>query len=321
VISASSTPAIKIKSFTCESWTSWCHKGLWPLVFVVVLTFNSLSVSTQSSSTQVGASGDLDSIGSMGVRAEIRTHIYHVNQPDADYFWVGNYLDNGGLIEFGYVIYAPATLCPYEVEGSNTTCTGNKLKVNGSEPLWYWAYMVRTDHYYYDMGRYSSIEFNGTWHLYSIEPDSGDWKFYIDGNVVSTANFVPTRSRFEVALVAEKSSYSSTPGPLGPVEFRNLTYLKQDGWHEANSLTAIVNCGGESCVSVAYGVALDGPNHIIAGTSVPKSQDGNTLWGNTQSLPQIENISMPVLYGLLLAAIMGTFIFLVIRKSRRKKTS
>ena len=330
-----------VRPLALYSRSSASHRTVELLLLVLIgilLSTFPLHVSGQLTSymSQVGVSGDDGSIGSIGVRAEIRTHVYQVNQPDADYFWVGNYLNNGGLIEFGYIIYAPATMCPYEVQGNNATCIGGKLTVNGSEPLWSWFYVPKCNenNYYVGIGRDSLIEPNGTWHVYSILPNAGGWwEFQIDGHDVATANFPPTNSSNDAEMVAEKSSYSPSPGPLGPVEFRNLAYLKQDGWHEVNSLTASVTCGGSNrnCISATYGVALDGPNHIVAGTSVPQSQNGNTLW--SLNPPNYASLFQTILLGtykgplgrlatdvsrIVFLMILGTIVLAVLRLKRKR---
>src|SRR5208282_4556892 len=59
---------------------------------------------------QVGAWGDDGSKGNKGVSVEIQTHIYSTNEGDFQYFWVGDNLDNGAFIQFGYE-YAPGDYC------------------------------------------------------------------------------------------------------------------------------------------------------------------------------------------------------------------
>ena len=289
-------------------------------------------------SLQVGALGDAGSIGNIGVRAEIRTHIYHVNPPDTDAFWVGNHLENGAFIQFGYVLNSAGTYCDNgEVElGIPFTCSGVSHTVNGSEPLWSWTYLpnVARNGYYY--GTASLTGENGTWHLYGIMPNSrGGWSFLLDGQQVANANFPSTSSSDKVSLVAEKITSSTTLGPLGPVEFRNLGYLKQDGWHLVTGLIAIVNCGlNASCIPFTYGVSSLGANHIITGTSVSQPKDGELLWSSaarsTQTTPIMSTTStltiviaiMPeLLFGGLAVAVLGILlVFEFVVRPRRKHT-
>jgi hypothetical protein len=44
-------------------------------------------------------------------------------------------------------------------------------------------------------------------------------------------------------FVAEKGSDTATFGKLEPVEFRNLAYLKDYGWHSVTELYTNVECG------------------------------------------------------------------------------
>jgi hypothetical protein len=67
----------------------------------------------------VGAWGDDASKGNMGVSVEIQTNIYPVNTGEYQSFWVGDNLDNGAFIQFGF----------QEVPGLNA--------------FWFWQYWPR----------------------------------------------------------------------------------------------------------------------------------------------------------------------------------
>jgi hypothetical protein len=81
-------------------------------------------------------------------------------------------------------------------------------------------------------------------------------------------------------ILAEKVTASNELGDLGPVEFRNLEYLKEDGWHEVDSLVSLNSCGTFSnCVAQnPYGVASEKPNQIIAGSRGEIRRSGQLLW-------------------------------------------
>jgi len=268
------------------------------LLFLLVVLVFSISVQPTNASTfnmLVGAAGDVTSVGSMGVRVEIRTHTYKATDVD-DAFWVANNLDNGGGIQFGYDLVAAGTYCrngEFEA-GASFTCTSGSDTVNGSEPTWGWEYWPTATgtQYFVGGGLLGSAGLNGTWQLYSIVPNSNvGWRFLIDGRVVANASFPPTRSSSTAYFIAEKVTSSTSPGPLGPVEFRNLAYLHQDGWHNATALYAIVNCGvNPNCIPIPYGVSLVGPNHIIAGTSIPQPKDGELLWSSTAQSTQTASV-------------------------------
>ncbi len=252
------------------------------VLFVLVQPTNATTYNLQ-----VGARGDVESVGNMGVRAEILTHIYDVNGLETDDFWVGSILDNGAFIQFGYVTRQAGTYCSRGVVSLGTpfSCSERVIKLNASSALWFWAYwpIGTGSEYYFGAGSFAAS--NSSWHLYSIEPNSSSgWGFLLDGQQVANARFPSTMSRDRAFAVAEKVTSSTTPGPLGPVEFRDLAYLKEDGWHPVTALYALVNCGvNPNCIPIPYGVSSLGPNHIIAGTSVPQPKDGSLLWTNNES--------------------------------------
>jgi hypothetical protein len=235
---------------------------------------------------QVGAWGDDASAGNMGVQAQIRTHSYGVYPPDStDAFWVGDNLDSGAFIQFGYAI-EPGILCGKgQLVGGKNTCTGRTYRYGTSDAHWFWQYWpgAHGEDYYYASGTLNSAGVNGTWHNYTIAPDvAGGWSFVLDGRTVDRLPFASTTSRSAVFVVAEKVTASSKPGVLGPVEFRGLGYLKDGGWHLVNELYVLRGCGlGTDCAPpIPYGVDLHGPNDIIAGSGETQSQNLSFLWAN-----------------------------------------
>jgi len=283
---------------------------------------------------QVGAFGDPNSVNNLGVRAEIRTHTYAVDRGDADSFWIGDRLQAGAFIQFGYILLSAGSYCGNATmeSGSVLSCGGRSLTVNGSQPAWFWTYFpgMNESKFDYGLGLSQVLASNGTWHLYSIHPSKlRTWVLELDGQNIATLNVLPINSRDTPTLVAEKATQSATPGPLGPVEFRNLSYLEPDGWHSVKALYAIVNCGANpNCIPIPYGVSLIGPNHIIAGTAVSQPPDGSLLWGNPATLNATSVASSNVLIpsvsgdvsGVLAISVVATLLavtFLLI--PRRKK--
>ncbi len=137
---------------------------------------------------QVGVWGDVASIGNMGVSVEIRTHVYATNPGDFQYFWVGDNLDNGALIEFGY-IYEPGYYClSGQMVGREFTCLGSSGNIGVSDARWEWQYWpkVAGKDFSIEKGPANSVGLNGTWHKYSIEPNpGGGWTFLLDDQQVS----------------------------------------------------------------------------------------------------------------------------------------
>jgi hypothetical protein len=107
-------------------------------------------------------------------------------------------------------------------------------------------------------------------------------------------------------MVAEKVTLSIAPGSLGPVEFRNLAYLKEDGWHNSTALYALVGCGvNPVCITNPYGVSLESANQIIAGSGLSQPQDRDLLWSISQQQPSSPNYTMNSIYGA------GVLLFLI----------
>jgi len=235
---------------------------------------------------QVGAAGNQDSIGNDGVQAEIQTNSYNVSGQAEDAFWVGDVLNNGAFVQFGYLILSPGYYClKGHITANRTACTGIADNLGYSDARWFWAYFpsaVVIDDWYYGFGPRDSAGANDTWHLYSISPSTNGWNFVLDGVMAYSSNFPSAPSTSPVHVVAEKAS-SSSIAPLGPVEFRNLAYLANDGlWHGTSSLIAIDSCaagGNSTCnMTVGYGVEPNGVNGIIAGSKVSVTEPGQTVW-------------------------------------------
>lgn len=236
---------------------------------------------------QVGAWGDAASVGNSGVQVEIQTNTYNVSSGQDDAFWVGDVLSDGSFVQFGYLIMPPGYYClSAQVTESGTLCSGTSDNVGFSDARWFWSYFPNAqvvNEWYYGFGTVDSAGSNGTWHLYSIQPDaSSDWSFVLDGVTVYPSSFPSTSSTSRAHLVAEKASGPNL-SQLGPVEFRDLAYLGDDGlWHGTSSLNPIDGCGeadnGPCSASPAYGIESVSPNDVIAGSSVSVPDPGQLLW-------------------------------------------
>jgi hypothetical protein len=174
-------------------------------------------------------------------------------------------------------------------------CSGSSETIGNNDARWFWQYWPNpnvTDFYFAD-GAANSAGPNGQWHLYQIWPNlANGWNFTLDGKTVWSFNdFHATKSRDAAFIVAEEVTTTlSTSGALGPVEFRNLSYLTDYGWQYVASLRAI---SGRSVVppeygSMPYGVTVLGANHIIAGTGEQLRQNGEPLW------PQVFRLTLAI---------------------------
>jgi hypothetical protein len=236
---------------------------------------------------QVGAWGNGDSVGNEGVQVEIQTNSYNVSSQAEDAFWVGDVLNNGAFVQFGYVILSPGYYClSAHVTGNGTDCSGIDDTVGFSDARWFWAYFPNVQvvsDWYYGFGPGNSAGLNSTWHLYSILPSaSAAWSFQMDGVTVYSTNFPSATSTTPAHVVAEKAS-GSYLSQLGPVEFRNLAYLGNDTlWHGTSSLTSIDGCGyGDRLpcnMAISYGVVSVGANAIVAGSNVSTPLGDQPLW-------------------------------------------
>jgi len=235
---------------------------------------------------QVGAWGDETSIGNMGVQVEIQTNAYNVSSQGTDAFWVGDVLSDGTFVQFGYIIASAGYYCLNgHVTDAQTSCLGVEGNIGFADARWFWSYFPNAhdvSDWYYGFGSANSAGYNGTWHLYSIQPSaSGDWSFVMDGAPVYSSDVPVKTSTSPAHLVAEKAS-GTYLSQLGPVEFRGLAYLGNNLWHATSSLTLIDGCGFADTnlctVSAAYGVELAGPNDVIAGSGVPLPESGQLVW-------------------------------------------
>ncbi len=253
-------------------------------VLIMILFSNVKSAAAQSKvNIQVGVWGDDSSKGNTGISVEIKTKSYSVSSPDvAEAFWVGENLDNGAFIQFGYII-EPGYYC---AQGSTIYGCSGGVHYGASDAYWFWEYwpISTTNDYYFANGPPGFL-IQGSWHTYRIQPDAvKGWDFVLDGQTLSRLpQFQWTISNDVVTAVAEEVTSSSiATGNLGPVEFRNLSYLKTDGWHAVITVTAIHGCGyaNPSCGGVTnpYGVSVLGPNDILAGAGMTLRSDGDLLW-------------------------------------------
>lgn len=253
------------------------------LFAIVVLNLPRISSSESQLSIQVGARGDDASRGNLGVRTEIRTHLYRAGPAVLDYFWLGTILLNGAFIQFGYA-FEPGYFClKGSYLGGNSKCAGDFALLSDSDARWQWQYWpsVYGKDFYYEIGPTGSAWPNGTWHQYSIVPGSNhSVVFVLDREEVTKIDFQLQPSGEPPMIVAEKVTASNELGDLGPVEFRNLEYLEEDGWHAVDSLVSLNSCGtNTNCVvENPYGVSSEGPNQIIAGSSGEIRRSGQLLW-------------------------------------------
>jgi hypothetical protein len=253
------------------------------LVMLIFTSFSTELVAQNQQSNQVGARGDDASRGSLGVRAEIQTRAYDAEPMVLDYFWVGMIFEGGAFAQFGFSLEPGYYCLRGELVDGVFSCRGSSGLIPSKDVRWQWQYWPNLfgKNFYFEIGPTHSAGENETWHQYSIEPaPNGSLIFLFDQQQVAAIAFPHQPSEEPPTVVAEKVTASNQPGPLGPVKFRNLSYLKADGWHKVDSLISIKGCGiNASCDNASpYGVSLEGPNQVIAGTGGRIQRGGELLW-------------------------------------------
>lgn len=110
------------------------------VVFTLAVTFAMPRPATAQNpyDIQVGVWGDDASKGNMGVGAEIRTSITPLSEPAlAASFWVGDNLQNGAFIQFGYQLVTPGYYCAYgETRGDGGNCLGAVDDIGYGDVRW-----------------------------------------------------------------------------------------------------------------------------------------------------------------------------------------
>jgi hypothetical protein len=252
---------------------------------LTIFTFKpAAAVQSHYYSPQVGAYGDFSSAENVGVQVDIRTHLYNATPGDLDYFWVGDGLLNGAFIQFGYS-FEPG-ICSKDAFVNDTKICVSEL--GNDDARWQWQYWPdgSTSNITRGIGDVGSVGVNGTWHTYTIEPNStGYWSFLIDGKEVASIPDYVIPSQTPAYFIAGKVTGSLHFTNLGPVEFRNLKYLGFDGWHTTSGVLKYVGCAANTnCNFVNPYWVTNVSGDYIAG-SLQKPMDPTlTLEDGTQSV-------------------------------------
>jgi len=253
------------------------------LCSVTLMLLNTVALAQTQNFVEVGVSGDDASRGNMGIRAAIRTHLYDTYPSMFDYFWIGNVLDDGAFVQFGYGFQpGPAVYClkGLNAAGGNS-CTGKSELISNLEGRWEWQYWpnINGRDFYYGIGSANSVGLNGSWHEYSIVSSEVGWHFLLDGIEVGNVIEKPSLSREPPVMIAEKAGATELVGTLGATEFRELEYYKGNVWHEVQALFAVRTCSTLNCnLAQPYGILLVGPDHVIAGSVHQMPNSGELVW-------------------------------------------
>jgi hypothetical protein len=263
--------------------------GVVVLLLLLNLIFLAAPLPQTEATFKIGAWGDDSSRNNQGVQVEIETHSSTTPNNTLDYFWAGNDLSDGAFIQFGYSLEPGAYCLKGSVKASELTCLGSTQTISGVDARWQWQYWPDrfSPDYYYEIGPQGSAGHNASMHVYAILPSpEGKWEFAMDGKVVENTSFPVSRSADPVFIVAEGTA-SNVSQTLGPVRFGNLSYLGGSEWRQVESLIALSYCGiSVACAASEYGVTAVGANAILAGSGIPRSDDGTLLW--TSGLARLE---------------------------------
>lgn len=233
---------------------------------------------------QAGVVSDQASQSSNGVSVAVRINVYPAQEGELDYFWVGTDLADGAFVQFGYSLQPGRQCLKGEAISGNSICRGAWDVISSTDARWQWQYWPNKYwvDYYWGIGTANSAGSNGTWQTYSIVANANrsGWSFQLNYKEVDRITFRASRSDTPVKFVAEKGfSSQQSRARLGPVEFRNLAYLKADGWHLTRTLTAITVCAPQCNIPNPYGVAVNGPGgYMIAGSGITQPVNGALLW-------------------------------------------
>jgi hypothetical protein len=296
---------------------------------------------------RVGAFGDHDSLGNLGVQAQIQTHAYNLWVSTAsasfDEFFLVTTRTNGDVIWLGYRLETGSHCLKGFQTSQNFTCTGETELIRDLDARWFWEYFLAKGDEYLQVGPAQSAGLNGTWHTYTLMATPKDtWTFLLDGKAIANLDFKTSISSNRVLVVAEQQT-TGVPEMLGPVEFRNMSYLTTNGWHATTSLYAYVHCEEDTpnttCPSPnPYGISVVALNDIITGSGLPQYDTGDVLWPqgnqvttasnysnvavNSSSAGQVtatSNSSSPFSSIVMLAVVVGVIVVSLTVLTRRRK--
>lgn len=186
-----------------------------PLVLLAFLALIPIGHANLFYKLQVGAWSEDASIGNVGVSIQIQTRIYQVASNDFQYFWVGDILQNGAFIQFGYV-YEPGAYCSKgALANGQYSCAGESTTLWNSDPRWMWQYWPNaygSKDFSWQIGGINQLGPDMGWREYSIIADTnGSWDFMIDNQVIATLPNHYSPAKYAANFVAEKGSSSVTP--------------------------------------------------------------------------------------------------------------
>jgi hypothetical protein len=119
----------------------------------------------------------------------------------------------------------------------------------------------------------------------------------MDGSVnlgASNSGGIP----YALYAFAELEDAYSTNIPLGPVEFRDLTYRDtNDMWHNVSEGLGWMGYGAGSAIlparaSFPYGLEVLGVNDWIAGSGLPFTYNYTTIWSGSAVVPEFPTTSI-----------------------------
>jgi hypothetical protein len=265
----------------------------------------------------------------LGVSVSILTHAYNIDEADIsgreDAFWVGSNLDNGAFIQFGYTLLERYT-CLKSIQQLNGTftCSGGWEQVLNGDARWFWEYWPDREGrlgIYSQLGPSMSAGKNATWHTYSIADSSNvSWSFAMDGEQVASLSIKPSAAS-DAPFVAAEQVTPVAPMRLGPVEFRNLSYLSSGTWHPVDFLEPIKDCEGSGLsycsFSNPYNVTLLGLNDVIVGSLTSSQTSASST--STMSSTASSSTSFKILPMLVVFTVVVVACLFVGRKLRKKQ--
>ena len=199
-------------------------------------------------------------------------------------FWVGETLNNGAFVQFGYMI-APVTESYPSLCTTSLGCTSYE-DINAGQAEWFYEYFpinYYRSNFFGGVGPSGSAGAQGTFNNYSFRSAGTTWNFLFNGKVVGSVDLGAASSgpNSPVAFL-ELANATNATSVISPVIMSNLSYYSGSSLIQAPSAHSYVGYGVGSAQGVQnpYGVQeIDGRvNYFKVGSGIPLLANGTQLW-------------------------------------------
>jgi hypothetical protein len=264
-------------------------------LLVLILSLCAPSVTAQYW-FQSGAIGGQQTQYNQGVSALIETVSASPPTMGSLGYWVGETLSNGAFVQIGYEI--PNQTGTYPQNCSPSGCNGTVNLIAG-EPVWFWEYFTpggSSSSFYGEIGPQDSVGSTGTMNRYTANSSNGQWRFYLNGIQIGSANLGASDSGpNEVLALAEYADAYSNSYIMPDVQFKDIGIYSGQRFLFVPIAYSIIGygAGSEKGLSNPYGVREVGneTNFFEVGSGLPLL-DGVELWAGGAHLNVESNYSL-----------------------------